>query len=47
MGRKYIEKQKHKARVQELKQKRIEKDKNKEKELVDYAIDTIKTLNLK
>ncbi len=47
MGRKYIEKQKHKARVQELKQKRIEKDKNKNQDLIDYGIDTIKTLNFK
>lgn len=47
MGRKYIEKQKHKARVQELKQKKIEKEKNKNQDLIDYGIDTIKTLNLK
>lgn len=47
MGRKYIEKQKHKARVQELKQKKINKEKNKNQDFIDYGIDTVKTLNLK
>lgn len=47
MGRKFIKKQRHKEKVKHKKELKERRQKQKIKDTIDYAINTVDTLNLK